>query len=173
MPKPDAVWAKLIADAAAAAEMLESDEVGEYISLKAANDQVRTKASEWLFATFLQIAAEAERRFGLSVSVDQKQPHSFSYSGATMAGSRLKLSRGIRCLTAEAGWTRTSADGFMRGGALAAARISHFGMPQFTTELVLKRNERSVSWQIIRNGRITGPMGAEHLVAHFEIFAGE
>ena len=56
--------------------------------------------------------------------MENENPHNFRLRGANLVGSLLRVRQGVRCLTVEAGWTRTPNDGFMRGGALAIARIT-------------------------------------------------
>ena len=47
-----------------------------------------------------------------------------------MVGSMITVRQGVRCLTLEAGWVRTPADGIMQKGALAFAQLRHFGIPK-------------------------------------------
>ena len=89
-----------------------------------------------------------------------------------MAGTRLKLQQGVRCLTIEAGWTRTPTDGFMRGGTMAAARIKHLGMPRETAELGLKLNGEVPYWSVFRDEKPVREFTLDDLGSHFRRFAG-
>lgn len=173
MNEPDAVWSELLAGAMEKAKAAGRPDIEEYLSLRAGNDALRNAGVEWLTQTMTQIAEEAARRSSSSFTVDQKTAHSFPHRGANMSGPRLQVRFGVRCLTLEAGWTRTPGDGFMRGGVLAAARISHFGMNQYNTELVLKSSGDQVRWHIWRGERLGGVFTAAHLMAHFALFTGE
>jgi hypothetical protein len=53
----------------------------------------------------------------------------------------------------------------MRGGALAAARIKHFGMPKADDELVLIRNDETPAWTSANGGRFD----SQSLLEHFRV----
>ncbi len=72
-------------------------------------------------------AAFANRNNSL-ITIENENSHQFAFGNANPAGSLLRFRQGVRCLTVEAGWTRTPTDGFMRGGALAVAKISYFDL---------------------------------------------
>jgi hypothetical protein len=86
-----------------------------------------------------------------------------------MAGSIIRISLGVRRLTVEAGWTRLPAHGFMRYGALAGARITHFGMPKAGTDLMLVRNGEVPVWNCL-DGRT---FDSEKIAEHFGVFLGD
>jgi hypothetical protein len=90
-----------------------------------------------------------------------------------MVGRRLTLSAGVRALTIEAGWPRTPGDGIIRGGGLAAARISHFGDPLAGVELLLMQSAKDGSphWLVLDLDSATQPAAAapleeEHVHQH-------
>lgn len=144
--------------------------VADYLALKRSNDAVRQASVDWLFDSFIAIAAEANRR-NPAVTIERETPHEFGFRNARMAGGMLRIRFGVRCLTVEAGWTRTPAHGFMRGGALAAARITHFGMPKLNAELVLVRGDDAdpPGWQ-----HADGPPFDGHsIIDHFRIFLSD
>ena len=85
-----------------------------------------------------------------------------------MAGTLVRIRFGVRSMIVEAGWTRLPSHGFMRGGALAAARIKHFGMPEADDELVLVRNDEIPAWNSATGGRFD----SESLFQHFRILLG-
>jgi len=78
------------------------------------------------------------------------------------------LRQGVRCLTLEAGWARTPSDGVMKKGALAMARITHFGMPAKTAELRLVRVHTLPTWLDEEQTAID----SIKLHRHFDIFLG-
>jgi hypothetical protein len=75
-------------------------------------------------------------------------------------------------LTVEAGWTRAPGDGFMRGGALAAARISHFGMAKQNSELILLRQDNAPHWFAVERDGKRSLFDSRNLQKHFQIFLG-
>jgi hypothetical protein len=77
---------------------------------------------------------------GADFTVTREDPHSFRTGHSTMVGQALVIRSGVRTLTVEAGWPRTPADGFVRGGGLARARLRHFGDRRPDEELVLARD---------------------------------
>jgi hypothetical protein len=75
-------------------------------------------------------------------------------------------------LSVEAGWTRTPADGFMRGGALACALITHFGISKANDELILVRNENVPSWFSVAQDGKRSLFDSKNLQHHFRVFLG-
>lgn len=144
-------------------------DVADYLSLKARNDAMRQTGVVWIFDTLIEIAGNANRSHA-AISIEREEPHNFEFRGANMAGSLLRLRQGVRCLTVEAGWTRTPADGFMRGGALAFARIAHFGMPKQNAELALMLANEIPEWRIAQSSE---SIDSAALRSHFRVFIGE
>lgn len=164
MNELDAAWSELLADATQKAKASGRQDVADYLALKATNDAIRTTAVEWLFAAMIEIAHEENHR---NLTIDREEPHSFTYHGSNMSGSLLRLRQGVRCLTIEAGWPRTPTDGFMRGGALAAAKIIHRGMSNKNVELVLIRGEDLPTWKDRE-----AVFDSHQVREHFEVFLG-
>jgi hypothetical protein len=171
MNELEALWAEKLTAAIENAKASGRDDVAGYLELKAANDAVRQTGVQWLFDSLIELAAEANRRM-TNIAIERDDPFSFSYRGANMVGSRLSIRHGVRCLTAEAGWTRTPADGFMRSGAMAAARITHFGMPKAGAELLLVRADGKPQWSVSADGRPGVMFTSKHLQEHFSLFLG-
>jgi hypothetical protein len=169
MNEIDDVWAANLANAAENARSAGREDVADYITLKAANNSVRTAAAEHLFQWFIDLALSAEN-VSRSVTVERESPHSFVHRNATMKGASLRISRGVRCLTIEAGWTRSPSDGFMRLGALAFARISHFGLSEKNEELILKPSEDNTLWFTVKLGQPSLQFGAGDAERHIRIF---
>ncbi len=143
-------------------------DVADYLDLKASNDLIRQTGVDWLFATLMEFAAEANRTQA-AVAMERIEPHNFLFRGANIVGASLSFRYGVRCLTVEAGWTRTPTDGFMRGGGLAFARFRHFGMPQANLEAALFGAAPAPVWKAIREEHVGGEIRSEHLHRHIEI----
>ncbi len=169
MNELEQVWAQKLSDARAEAEMSGRADVAEYLNLRADNDVIRQTSVDWLLASLLEIAAEANRAQA-NVTIETDFQHRFQHNHSNLAGSRVRLSQGVRCLTVEAGWTRQPADGFMRGGALAAAKIVHFGMSKHNVELVLAQSNNALNWFAVDENGARELFNAINLQRHFQIF---
>ena len=148
MNELDEAWAEMLAGAIRNAKTAGRADVADYLALKQSNDLVRQTGVGWLFDSLIEIAADASRRY-TSLKIEREEPHEFPFQNAIMAGGLIDVSLGVRRMTVEAGWTRLPSHGFMRNGALAAARISHFGMPKAGTELLLMREAEAPRWKTI------------------------
>lgn len=170
MNELDEVWLQMMEKAIANANATGRSEVAEYLTLKATNDLIRSMGCQWLFDSFLELSEVVNRR-GIRLDIEHENPHRFAVGHSTMVGSLIRFRQGVRCLTIEAGWTRTPNDGFMRGGALANARISHFGMSKFNTELLLigSKNDTPKWFANDKNGK-RNLFNVENLEEHFAIF---
>jgi hypothetical protein len=145
MSELDQVWSKMLADTSANAAKAGRDDVVEYLRLRASKDRIRSAGVRWLLTSTIEAAYSAElpnRRF----IIEREEPYSFRRGNSNMVGVRLDVRYGVRCLSVEAGWARTPADGVMHGGALAAARFSHFGLPGLTEDLRLVHEESLPHW---------------------------
>src|SRR6266513_1660655 len=129
MTELEQVWASMLDTAAEKAAGLGRNEIAEYLRLKATNEAIRAAGVKWLFDTLIEIAAASQRTFPM-ITIEREEPHKFARGNSRIVGSKLAISHGVRCLTVEAGWTRSPGDGVMRGSALAFARITHFGLPR-------------------------------------------
>ncbi len=149
------------------------DDIADYLALKAANDSIRQRETDDLFKAFIGTALSAEN-VARNVTVERETPHSFEHANANIKGSLLRMARGLRCLTVEAGWTRAPADGFMRHGAMAIARITHFGIPEKNALLILKAHAGAHSWFQVRNGVVSDrPASTEDVRHHLEILLND
>jgi hypothetical protein len=164
MTELDQVWSQMIGDAYADAVSAGRHDVAEYLRLKATNNAIRSAGVKWLFDAFIELAGKAVRRHS-ALTMEREEPHSFSQGNSTMVGSCLSIRHGVRCLTVEAGWTRTPRDGIMLGGALAAARVLHFGLPRHTEDFRLVHGDGLPVWT-----SDAGPVSSETLERHFELF---
>ena len=168
MNELDEIWARMLAESGADARAAGRHALADYIALKAANDQIRERGVRWLFDCLIELAGIANRQ-NIAITVEREDPHRFNHRGANMVGSLLRLRYGVRCLTLEAGWTRTPRDGFMRGQALAAARITHFGIKHAETELSLRRTDDLPNWFVIQKDEKAMPLDQGEIIRHFSI----
>lgn len=132
----DEAWANALAEAEHRARALGRTDIATYLALRTSNDLLRKTASDWLQTMFVTVAGEANRN-GAGIQVSREDGHHFKVGNATMVGSRLSLTKGVRLLFVEVGWPRTPADGFIRGGGLACANIKHRGIKSATEQLRL------------------------------------
>lgn len=142
------------------------NDVLEYLDLKAANDEARTRAIEWLFELFTAAAGELNRA-GAGLTLARTESHRFRVGNSTMVGTRLVLRRGVRALTVEAGWPRGPRDGIVRGGGLASAAIGHFGAPRAGCELLLVPDAHTdARWFVIEKTGDRTELHPSHLRRH-------
>ncbi len=171
MNELDEMWSQMLSQALESARVSGRHDVADYLNLKATNDAIRQTSVRWLFDTLIEIASEANRS-NLSVSIEKSEPHSFAYRGANLVGSLIRFRYGVRCLTVEAGWTRTPTDGFMRGGALAFARLTHKGMPKANAEIALTTSNEAPVWKLVEDEKAGEVFRSDGLHRHFLIFTG-
>ncbi len=171
MNELDEAWARKLREARQKAQAAGRADVAEYLTLKASNDLIRQTSVKWLLDSATEIVSIANRN-GASTTMETENPHSFTFGKSNLVGSRLSFRQGVRCLTIEAGWTRTPNDGFMSGGALAAARISHFGMSKHNAELLLIRSDDAPKWFAAGTDGKRNFFDAESLHRHFRVFLG-
>ena len=141
-------------------------------SLQPTSDAIRAAGCRWLFDSFLELSEEVNRQ-GIRLEIENENPHRFAVGPATMVGSLLRFRFGVRSLTVEAGWTRTPGDGFMRGGALATARVTHFGIGAANADLLLiPQKENMPQWFALEKNGTRNPLSSNDLREHFNIFIG-
>lgn len=171
MRELDEMWQQLLAEAARRAASEGRSDVSDYLSLKSANDRLRSAGCRWLFESCVELSEEYNRR-GIRFETENLNAHRFQIGAATMVGSLIKFQRGVRSFSVEAGWTRAPGDGFMPGASLARARLAHFGMPKAGAELALVRqNGDAPEWRIVgANGKYE-TFSSNTLREHFVIFA--
>lgn len=172
MNELDEVWTQKINEALTRARADGRGDVAEYLALKAANDAIRAASVKWLLDSMLEIASFANRN-GASITIENENPHQFAFKNANLVGSLARFRQSVRCLSVEAGWTRAPADGFMRGGALACARISHFGISRHNAELLLIKSNDFPNWFSVDENEKRSLFDARHLNQHFRVFLGE
>lgn len=172
MNELDEVWTQMIQEAILKARNSGRTDIAEYLALKAGNDMLRSTSCRWLFESFTELSDDANRQ-GIHLHIENQNPHRFSVGHATMVGSLISFQYGLRNITIEAGWTRTPQDGFIRGGGLACARISHFGMTKFNAELLLIKSAENVpQWFSISKEGKRNLISSNNLREHFNLFLG-
>jgi hypothetical protein len=165
-------WPELLAEAVAKARSSGREDIADFLALRASNDLIRAAAVKWLFDSMIEVASRAQGAFPM-LSIEREEPHSFRLRGAELTGSLLELRLGVRCLTLEAGWTRNPNDGFMRGGALAFAKLTHFGLPRHNIELLLLKTDESPSWNIAGVTEGDAQFETANIEQQFELFIGD
>ncbi len=168
MSELDDVWAKMLGEARERARAANRHDIANYLDLKAANDLIRKTSVGWLMETLIQLAASANRGPS-AIAIERLEPHNFPYRGANLVGSSLTFRQGVRCLTVEAGWTRSPADGFMRGGMLAFARFRHFGLPKAGMEAALYRENEAPVWRVLRDDDEATELHSENLFRQIQL----
>lgn len=169
MNELDEIWSRKIKKAMAEAATAGRSDVADYLELRAANDALRQTSIKWLFDSLLEIAAFSNRN-GTSITIETDNSHRFAFKNSTLVGGLARLRQGVRCLTVEGGWTRTPADGFMRGGALAIGRVSHFGLSKHNAELYLVLENDSPAWFSTDKDGERNRFDSRHLNEHFRLF---
>lgn len=146
-------------------------DLAEYFTLRATNDAVREKGVAWLFDT-LEKLVSAFNDHGARIGVLRKEKHRFKFGNSTLSGTAITLSHGLRQLTLEAGWTQSTGDGIMRGGALVCAKITHFGFGKQNEELLLLRVDGIPQWYTRVGERDLAAFNVRSFKRHFEVFLG-
>ena len=168
MTELDHVWSEMLSKAAAKAIDSGQRDIADYLRLKAANDEIRTIGVGWLLETIIQIAGQGVREHAV-ITIEREEPHNFALGSSNIVGSLIHVRHGVRSLTVEAGWTRSPRDGIMRGGALAFALITHFGLPKMGAELRLVHGETLPNWLDDTDNIID----SDELRRHFDVFLGK
>jgi hypothetical protein len=166
----DQLWDDLPAEMIDFVRTLARHNLSDLIALKASNDEIRHRAVEWLIGIFSELAGQLNRR-NIPIEIERHEPHTFPAFKANMVGIKVSFRHGIRCLTVEAGWTRLPSDGFMRGGALAVAHISHFGQKRHNMDLALLKIDDRPQWHSIDSDNIARPIDMPDLARHLAMLA--
>jgi hypothetical protein len=165
----DQFWADEISQALEKAKAAGRQDIADYLSLRASNDFLRSAAIKWLMRSFIDTGEEFRLK-GRQISLQTDTKHSFAVGHSTMVGSKLSFALGVRSLSIEAGWTRTPEHGFMRGGGLACARISHFGFTRANKELLLLKVDDHPLWVVQEDENVRTPLFEDFFHDNFLIF---
>ncbi|HEY8561733.1 MAG TPA: hypothetical protein VIL74_15260 [Pyrinomonadaceae bacterium] len=171
MDELNEVWEELLKEAAKNPQEIAGEGFAEFLAVKTANDRIRETSVGWLLDTMRQAAEHANRK-GVGIAIETVADHRFAIDQMRLGGALLRFRHGVRSLTVEAGWTRAPGDGFMRGNALAVARISHFGVPKANAELHLVKFEDRPRWFTVTNLGLRVSFEIHDLIKHFQIFLG-
>ncbi|MFL6374122.1 MAG: hypothetical protein ACJ73D_05590 [Pyrinomonadaceae bacterium] len=150
MDELDASWAEMLIAASVRASLEGRADVAEYLRLKATNDAIRAAGVKWLLDAFVEAAFDQKHPL---INVEREEGYAFPQGASTMAGTRLTIRYGLRCLDVEAGWARLPAHGIMREAALARANILHFGRSRENQNLKLIPGPDLPQW-ITQDGEI-------------------
>jgi hypothetical protein len=166
----DNIWPQILAGSLGSEASAGYRELADFVALKATNDEIRQRAVEWLVDLFSGLAGQLNRR-SIAIELERKEQHSFPAIGANMVGLKTTFRHGVRCLTVEAGWTRSPSDGFMRGGALAVAQLRHFGLKRHSADLALLKTGDRPEWHFVDNDRVARPINVPELAKHMAILS--
>ncbi len=172
MNELEKIWTNRLNEARAKAQTSGREDVAEYLALRATNDMLRQTSVQWLFDSLIEIAAETNRT-GANVQIEtenrivsrMKMPVSAVRSPFSSRGEMSDCSKRV-------GRARLPTV-LCAAGALAVARLSHFGISKHNVELFLVANEQfaEAGFQLIRTDR-RELFDARNLQGHFQIFLG-
>lgn len=171
MSELDEAWALALAEAESRARMAGHVDLAAYLSLRTANDLLRSTGIQWLMSTVERLAAEANRR-GAGIQISRDDRHRFREGNATMVGRLLTLSSGVRQLHIEAGWPRVPRDGVVCGGGLARANIRHFGIKDANESLLLVTSKGVPRWSSLDSPGTDQGMSESQLQRHITTLLG-
>ncbi|MDX6695416.1 MAG: hypothetical protein QOF02_3019 [Blastocatellia bacterium] len=172
MSELDETWARAVAEAERRARGAGRKDVAEYLSLRASNDLARSAGIDWLLSTLITLAGEANRA-GASIQQTRADAHRFSVGSATMVGTLLTFTAGVRRLSIEAGWPREPRDGFVRGNGLASGHIKHFGLRGADDSLLLVRpGANAPQWVVLEKTGERSQLTEARMRRHLERFLG-
>jgi hypothetical protein len=146
-------------------------DLADYFALRATNDAVREKGVAWLYESISEIVTAFNSR-GAGIEIYRSEQHRFKFGASMLSGSLLTLKKGLRSLSVETGWTQSTGDGIMRGGALVCAKISHFGFTKLNEELLLLKVEDVPQWFSRTGERELAAFNIQSFKRHFEVFLG-
>ena len=78
MNELDEAWSLMLAGAIQNANASGRGDVADYLALKQSNDLIRQTSVDWLFGSFIELAAEANRQ-NSAISIEREDPHEFSF----------------------------------------------------------------------------------------------
>ena len=171
MSELDEAWAFALAEAETRARMAGHVDLAAYLSLRSANDLLRSTGIQWLMNTCESLAAEANRQ-GAGIQIAKDEKHRFRDENATMVGRLLTLTSGVRQLFIEAGWPRLPRDGVVRGGGLARANLRHLGVKSANESLLLVTTKGVPRWISINAPRPDKEIHESELRSHIDILLG-
>jgi hypothetical protein len=162
-------------------DTVNKDFADEYLSLKAANDELRERGKQWLWNALDTICSEISRDLSAQNNPPLqvgRQEWRFNVEDSTMVGERFGARFREKTLIVEAGWPREPQHGFVPDRGLARGRIgfSQNVMLEARTvaELVLNRqNESDPAWHLIANKKLGARVTESHLREYFNLILGD
>jgi hypothetical protein len=165
----DEAWAFVLAEAEQRARLAGRTDIAEYLALRNSNDLLRKTGVDWLHTSFTELAGHANRQ-GSAIQITNDTEHRFRVGNATMVGRLLTLKSGVRTLFVEAGWPRTPADGFIRGGGLACGNIRHLGISAASEQLLLIKSDKGgPRWMVVNKHTGRLQLSSHGIGRHLEI----
>src|SRR5215831_16349489 len=155
----------------------DNKDLSEYLSLKAANDELRERGKQWLWSALDSLSSEISRdlsaRNNPPLQVG-RQEWQFKVEDSTMVGERFGARFREKTLTVEAGWPREPQHRFVPGRGLARARIgfSQNIMLEATivAEMILKRrNNGDPGWNFIADKKLGVEVTESRLREYFNM----
>jgi len=153
------------------------DIADEYLSLKAANDELRERGKQWLWSALDAICSEISRELSARNNPPLhvgRQEWQFKVEGSTMVGERFGARFREKTLVVEAGWPREPQHRFVPDRGLARARI---GFSQnvmleagIVAEIILKRqSDGDLVWRFIANKKLGERVTESRLREYFNL----
>jgi len=151
--------------------------LAEYLSLKAANDELRERGKKWLWNALDVISSEISRELSSRNSPPLqvgRQEWQFKVEDSTMVGERFGARFREKTLIVEAGWPREPQHRFVPDRGLARARIGFSQNimlePRVIAEIILKRqDDGDLVWRFIANKRLGSRVTESQLREYFNL----
>jgi hypothetical protein len=166
MTASDEFWLKLLDQEIARGTVSAEGVFQDYLAVRGANNDIRNNAAEWLFETVLQFSEKLNAN-GFEIITERNAESQFVFHWATLTGPSMFFSNGIRRLSCEVGSIKAPGHGIIKGGGIAIARLSHFGIPEKDQILRLVAGEETARWVV--DGVKTRPFDAYDIARHLRI----
>ena len=159
----------------------EDKALAEYLSLKAANDELRERGKKWLWNALDVISSEISRELSAKNNPPLqvgRQEWQFKVEDSTMVGERFGARFREKTLIVEAGWPREPQHRFVPDRGLARARIGFSQNimlePRIIAEIILKRqDDGDLVWRFIANKRLGSIVTESQLREYFNLVLGD
>lgn len=166
MTMSEEFWMTLLDEEIARGSVSAEGVFQDYLSVRGANNDIRVRATDWLFGSFAELSERLSSQ-GLELPLERSDDIRFTFLGATLLGSAIAFSNGVRRLSCEVGSIKAPGHGIIKGGGIAIARISHFGIPEKEQTLRLVVGEESARWVV--DSDCMRLFDAYDLVRHFRV----
>lgn len=166
MTMSEEFWMTLLDEEIARGSVSAEGVFQDYLSVRGVNNDLRVRATDWLFGSFTELSERLANQ-GLELHLERNDDVRFAFLGATLIGSAVAFSNGVRRLSCEVGSIKAPGHGIIKGGGIAIARISHFGIPEKEQILRLVVGEENAKW-VVDSDRLR-LFDAYDLVRHFRV----